>query len=351
MGYGTETGRALAAAALRPGATRETMDAELQAFAAPRSAAPRSVTDAIEALQPALVEASGDPLKLVAITAGALVEGGADPGRAAEVLIDRMVREAASARPIVDAAAQAVGPDADDDQVAEATQRVLRTMPEAALAWTTLDLLLAPSIAMLSASAAARRRAVDALPDLDRLADAHEAAFWLRRAGRILYDEPFTAVEVATGIGIRGRMSGISDNFQLNVLLMDAFPQVGMFSRRRVSKAAAAVARGDGPQEIEETVTGVWDLLGWRGASLDGPPASMSAAWHSIAIWNEGLPADIPVLDGSRVIVLVPPSYKRVWGASREFPQRAGLGTIERLSNAEVRGLRERITAAARDQG
>ena len=51
-------------------------------------------------------------------------------------------------------------------------------------------------------------------------------------------------------------MSGIVENFQLDTLLMDEFPR----DAPRVSKDAVAVARGSGPQQIDETVTGVWNL-------------------------------------------------------------------------------------------
>lgn len=37
-------------------------------------------------------------------------------------------------------------------------------------------------------------------------------------------------------------------------------------------------------------------------------------------IANEGMPADIPLLGGARVLVLDPPPYERRWPASRYFP-------------------------------
>jgi hypothetical protein len=48
------------------------------------------------------------------------------------------------------------------------------------------------------------------------------------------------------------------------------------------------------------------------------------------------VPADIPELDGHRVIVLAPPPYSRTWEANRVFPDlRASLDARE-LPRAEV---------------
>ena len=46
-------------------------------------------------------------------------------------------------------------------------------------------------------------------------------------------------------LGILGRISGVVDNFQLNVLPMDGFPKSGLFARRRVP---ARVAEVENPQ-------------------------------------------------------------------------------------------------------
>ena len=108
----------------------------------------------------------------------------------------------------------------------------------------------------------------------------------------VLDEEPYVAIEPATRTGIVGRMSGIVENFQLNTLLMDEFPR----DEPRVSKAAVAVARGNGPQQIDETVTGVWNLYSY-GALLPGGELAEATdrAYADTWIWNEGMPADIPV--------------------------------------------------------
>ena len=132
----------------------------------------------------------------------------------------------------------------------------------------------------------------------------------------VLDEEPYVAIEPATRTGIVGRMSGIVENFQLNTLLMDEFPR----DEPRVSKAAVEVARGNGPQQIDEDVTGVWNLFTFGALTADGTlPDPKDVAYSDTWIWNEGMPADIPALDGHRVILLDAAPEPRTWPAQRMF--------------------------------
>ena len=128
-----------------------------------------------------------------------------------------------------------------------------------------------------------------------QLGEASDGEYWVGVMLGVLHEEPFVALEPEQRRGIVGAMSGVADNFQLHTLLMDAF---GL-----ATVNAAAVALGDGPQQTEESIVGAWDMCDHVGD------------W----IWGEGVPADIPVLDGHRVIVLRPPSYSRTWQSQRTF--------------------------------
>ncbi|MFC7868074.1 hypothetical protein ACFU5B_30195 [Streptomyces murinus] len=48
-------------------------------------------------------------------------------------------------------------------------------------------------------------------------------------------------------------------------------------------------------------------------------------------VWNEGTPADIPVVDGARLLVLDPPPYQRSRPAGRLFPHMSGDLVLERV--------------------
>jgi hypothetical protein len=145
-------------------------------------------------------------------------------------------------------------------------------------------------------------------------------------------------------------MSGVVDNFQLHMILMDIFPHAGLLKRKRITKEVADLAKGIGPQNLEATVTGAWNLYDWRAvqAKLQLPEESQFdgvAYW----IWNEGTPADIPTLNGRRVILLGPPTYKRQWGAVRTFERLPAEIVIERaLNRNEVKEWLEQMKSTDR---
>jgi hypothetical protein len=358
MRFGPEGASALAALAAGPDTSTDVLVKAVNDFLedAPR-ASPETVAAAVNTLAPAFTDAHGESLVIIANVVGMLVERGADPGIAAEAFGDRLTGVAAGARALGDAARHEgrsagadASADADDDEgsLEAARLRLSAVMPAEAAAWEVLDGLLGPALAICGASAAGRERAAMSLPDLDALAEDHMTAHWLRRFLRVLYDEPFVAIEPATGVAIRGRMSGISENFQLNVLLMDAFPRQGLFARPRVSKSVVAVATGDGPQQTTEAVTAAWDLMTWPAASGDGSlPRAGVPAFADRTIWNEGMPADIPAFEDMRVILLGPPSYVRSWTSQREFLNlRASLASVERLPKSEAIALLQRMAAS-----
>src|SRR5262249_26054005 len=153
-----------------------------------------------------------------------------------------------------------------------------------------------------------------------KISSHHAAGHWLRFMLSVLDDEPVLVLEPETQLGILGRISGVADNFQLNVLLMDAFPRPSIFVRRRVSQSVVDIARGVGPQQSDEGVLGAWNLYTWKALTSAGRlPDAKSLGGDKHSIWNEGVPDDIPVFEARTVILLGPPSYTRTWRAQRLF--------------------------------
>jgi hypothetical protein len=191
-------------------------------------------------------------------------------------------------------------------------------------------------IELCSVDPAARAALADLQPRAAELGDECDGAGWIATMLQVLHEAPFVAVEWDTRLGIAGRMSGISENFQLHTLLMDEFPQRGFRRKRRVSPEIAANARGEGEQALGADVLGAWNLYTYEavlnGQLPDSSDQSMWATW----IWNEGTPADIPELDGHRVIVLGPPPYSRGWQAQRTFARLPASLDAHRLSRTEV---------------
>jgi hypothetical protein len=218
------------------------------------------------------------------------------------------------------------------------------------LAWDSLDQFWPPIVLVLSLDADLRRQYAYLAREADNIAEFHVAGYWVRTLLTVLDDEPIVVIEPKTKQGILARMSGVVDNFQLHMILMDIFPHAGLFKRKRITKEVADLAKGIGPQNLEATVTGSWNLYDWRAVqtNLQLPEESQLdgvAFW----IWNEGTPADIPTLNGRRVILLGPPTYKRQWGAVRTFERLPAEIVIERaLNRNEVKEWLEQMKSTDR---
>lgn len=297
--------------------------------------------------------------RTLAKVAGALVEKGGDPLAIAEPLTERLLVLFASAQELAAACQAKLQSEAtpDEDMDAEATFHQMReswadTMPQQTEAWEALERLWPSAVDVFSQSAAARKYAATLRKSAAQLAPFHPAGHWLSVLLNVLEEEPILVIEVASALGIVGRISGVVDNFQLNTLLMDAMPLPGFFSSRRVSKGAVKVYRGEGPQSSNDTVTGAWNLYTWKaiesGLSLpDAADSQNNAEW----IWNEASPADIPQFEGYRTILLGPASYPRMWQAQRMFNLLKGdLVVDQELSKGEAQQWLQKM-AIAKAQG
>jgi hypothetical protein len=296
-----------------------------------------------------------DPARgaFLALVCGSLVEIGHDPSTIAGPLIDRLGPLLESSAALADACSARMPESGDEDHDAseefeKVRECVARTMPAENAAWEALERFWPPALAVLSVSPSARAAARHLCETAARIADYHVAGHWLRLLLTVLDDEPILVIEPETKLGILARISGVVENFQLHVLLMDAFPQSRLLAPRRVSQRVADVARGFGPQQTEDTVIGAWNLYSWRaidaGFRLPDPKDyKSSTGW----IWGEGVPEDIPVFEGRRVILLGPASYQRSWGSQRTFDKLLAKLECERtLTQSEVAGWLERMVAA-----
>lgn len=222
-------------------------------------------------------------------------------------------------------------------------------MPAEAEAWDSLDIFWPPAILMFSISPDARAEANHLMALTGKLAAYQNGAYWLDIMLKVLHEEPILVIEPAKQLGIMGRMSGIAGNFQLHVLLMDVFPQKGWFVSPRIPSCVVEVARGNGPQQTDDIVSGQWNMYSWQGLQ---PSLTLPDHWQWSSkehwIWGEGLPADIPVFDGYRVILLGPPSYPRTWRSQRLFENLpANIEVVKRLARPEVKQWLQRMATMA----
>ncbi len=318
-------------------------------------ASPASSREAMATLAPGLNSLDPEPAGVASRVVGAMIEAGHDPQPARTAMLGALQQTLPVCASLADEARAEIGDPPehlDEDEIEEwlaergaaALNDAAGHRPAAAVAWQRLHEIWPGAIALFSVDPAARAEAQDLVPIAERIEDVHEAAGWLRAMLTVLHDEPYVAIEPATRTGIVGRMSGVVENFQLTTLLMDEFPR----DEPRVSKAAIAVARGEGPQQIDETVTGVWNLFTFAALQPGGElPEPSDLAHRDTWIWNEGMPADIPTVDGHRVILLGPAPYARSWQAQRMFLKLPARLTADLLDEDALAQWLAKIEAAA----
>ncbi|MEU7341247.1 hypothetical protein [Streptomyces sp. NPDC007074] len=280
------------------------------------------LTEGAGRLAALLPDVPAGPRGIVAVTVGACVERGADPLRCAPAVLAGLAEALDAAGEFGERWETSGGgdlPEPDDGDPAPGL--VERVGHRAAFAWWTLPQFEMAAVAMLNhgavrsgLDAAERARLLGALDTVQK-ATGHPFRC-LEYALRVLDDEPVVALHRSSGTGYKLRMSSIGDNFQLHTLLADALIGGGHLAGRAPSAQEAAVCR-DAPGQVP--TVGAFNLVTPEGE------------W----VWNEGAPADIPVVDGVRLLVLDPPPYERSWQAGRFFPGMTGELVLERVLGAE----------------
>ena len=321
--------------------------------AAARNPAPIT-SAAIRAMLPLLSIASPVRAGFVALCCGGLVERGAEPDIAREVIVQRLrailpdAAAFAAAALELNAAQSTTDEDADPAAIVdELASQVAQQHSTLAWAWTGLDLFGRAAIAMLGRSKLGRQAARgDALlvSGLARLAPVQPLADWLAQLLAILDDEEILVLHPGLGRGYRVRISGIVDNFQLHTLLAGALigdPAQGWLPGQPAAPKILAAARGASPM-----ARAVFNLVGWRGLNAAGqlPASGDQSHWIS----GDGTPADIEPFEGLRVILLGTPPAARTWTAETRFPGLvAELQVLEQLRATTIEtGLRRLATAA-----
>jgi hypothetical protein len=318
------------------------------AAATPR-AAPDDVQDAMARLAGILATIRFGRGADLARLAGAMTDHGPVPGKLLQVLVRRAaeVMELAARFAVIYRAAGESLPDPEDPGAAQQVlSRLSGILGSPAAPPLPPDLPAAPDAAALALAEAwftgngwvqpvlylsQRKDIRAALPDRARLLAATEAvreylnvAHWLYGLLLVLDDETLIVVHRPTGRGYRVTISGIGDNFQLHTLLaanLIGEESRGMIPGRPPSPAEIAAASDGDDLTPPDGIKGNFNLVDAYGA------------W----IWNEGRPADIPRLDGTRVVVIDPPPYERGWNAGRAYPlMRAAVTVDEILPAAEA---------------
>ncbi|WTW97973.1 hypothetical protein OG216_33605 [Streptomycetaceae bacterium NBC_01309] len=271
---------------------------------------------------------------ILAVMIGACVERGADPSVCAGPVFDRLEDALTNVAGFPALWAKTVGGELPVrnhlelgealGSIAEVTGGVDEATFAAVSAWMELPLWEMAAVAMLSHEPI--RLLVQEEGSLVALADAVAMGAadlkCLRHLLKMFEAEPLVVVHRPTGTAYRMRMSRLGDNFQLHTLLAHHLVGGGHVPGSAPSAdAVAAVRDADVSPDAPPQTVGSFNLC-----AADG-------TW----IWNEGCPADIPVVDGERLLILDPPTYERSWKSFRFYPHITGDLVLEKvLDRAEA---------------
>ena len=350
---------------LKPGLTAEELNGALATvFQHAKQADPDARGHALAQLAERVTTIPLGPAAFLAVGCGALVEIGADAQTALAPILARtrqalteaaVFAEACQAQARSAPASEDLDPDDAEACIDAFGRQVGDRMPEQADAWLAAGALLRAMTALLSRSAPARATArsdqelTGALEGMLGLADPGCGGF-VRQLLRVLDGEELLVLHPDLGRGYRVRISGVADNFQLDVLLAAALigdPELGWLPGTPPDPQVAAAAK-DGPiSDSLPTAIRSFKMVNWRGLRPDGRLAEGSDD-HEHWIWSEGVPADIAALEGRRIVLLGPPAYPWAFNAGRCFPGMVGdLRVVETLAPDTARGWLRRIAAAA----
>ncbi|MET9626241.1 hypothetical protein ABZX92_02145 [Lentzea sp. NPDC006480] len=156
------------------------------------------------------------------------------------------------------------------------------------------------------------------LPHRSRLMELVPSDSWLHGLLQVVDLETLVVLHPLSGNGFEVTIGGLGDNFQLHTLL--AYRLIPAFLPGEPPLQAWVEAASVG-EELEPAggIQGQFELSDAFGET----------------IWNEGRPADIPLLDGVRVVVLGEPAYARSWNAGRLYPLMTPMVDVNRELSAD----------------
>ncbi len=165
------------------------------------------------------------------------------------------------------------------------------------------------------------------------------STYWIDRLFEVLYDEPIVVIDVDNNRGFEGKMSGVSDNFQLQLLLM-SMQEIN--ENPSFGGPELSVLNGTGVQMTNSIVEGKWNMYnldiinqdGWEEIKI-GPDKTYDL--QDLWIWGEGTPKEISVHNGRRAILLGRTPVKRSTRLQRTFKNvKASIEVEKVLSPDEI---------------
>jgi len=207
-----------------------------------------------------------------------------------------------------------------------------------------LDKFYACGISLFTVDEANFYKAKNRLKDkVDFIGDYSQGCYWFSTLFTVLFNEPVVVIDIDREIGFTAKMNGITDNYQLQHLLMGIpFLNEGKTS---IEEDDLAVVNGEGEQTTDHSVESKWNMYniglcakeGWQSLINTGESYG-SVEFCDCWIWSEGAPQDIPVCNGRRVILLGLPSYSRSSRVQRTFKNlKANIEMEKELTKEEIK--------------
>lgn len=198
-----------------------------------------------------------------------------------------------------------------------------------------------PSAHFLGAHASVRNviaNKQELLQKIDKLRWVGGGVKMLHSLLTVLTNEKLVIIHPVEKKGYVTRISGVADNHQLQVILMDTLCSLGEADKLQgtppSAKVIATMRDPQAPQMIEENMIGRWEMCQWTSVLF---PNRGLGDLDRTSVWGEGVPADISTFRGERVLLLQQPMYQRTWNCVRVFGPLGADVVVERvLTTAEV---------------
>lgn len=290
----------------------------------------REANESLERLAPTIASRNVSRASWVAEVCQALVESGCDSRVVVKPLALGLRRALRAARPLALKLERKLAPKLegleDPVQIKRWTEAAMRKLsiklPQAAASLRTVERFCHAAFTVFALQPERRAKVYRVLQDeLGAWTRWSDSLRQLETLLTVLEQEPIVVIDLANRKGFVGKFSGVVDNAQLVTLLMDTYAHQLIFGKPLVSYDIAQCARGLGPREVPDPkVRGCWNLYSYRAFNEMyklPEPKDLKANKHWI--WNDRKPADIPALNGFRVILIGPPSYEREWMFTRAF--------------------------------
>ncbi len=316
----------------------------------------KEADNAIEILAPTLASRNLSRASMVSVICGSMVDSGCDPSVVAQPMAIGLAKALKTALPIAQKLEAKLrpklialdDPDKDPQRIASAIHQLSVRMPEAAAGFKALDRFFIPAISVYSKDIAGREVALPKIWDNASLIEPwHSGVHRLMKVLSVLEKEPLVMIDVAHRKGFVGHFGGVVTNSQMLILLMDTFAHQDVFYKPLVSHDLVQCAKGEGPCKVEDSVNGAWNVYSYQAlSSIEKLPDPKDLKANKFWIWNEKTPADVPVVDGHRIILIGPPSFPRNWKFTRDFKHlKAGIVVDSDLSKSELKIWIDKIIA------